>query len=194
MWKPTLVVLLLFGIVGLPAHARTCTATDLKVPTFTEIPDSSVPLVLNGYGTRTKFLWDVYIGALYLPRRSSRVPEILAMPGPKRLWLHFLREVSAEKLLEGWRDGFEGNNTPAQLALLAQRLEKTYPLFRTMKEGESLTLDYLPGVGTQLRIEGKPDITISGEDFYRAILKVWLGERPAQSALRDCLLGGNAAG
>ena len=33
---------------------------------------------------------------------------------------------------------------------------------------------------------GKP---ISGEDFYRALLRIWLGDKPVQEDLKKSLLG-----
>lgn len=172
------------------AAANTCAVPGVAPPDTLDIPgNDGKPLVLNGLGARTKFFWNVYVGALYLPRRSTDVGEILAMSGPKRIWLHFLRGVSEEKLLEGWRDGFQHNNTPEQRAALEERLTATYPLFRDMEKGESIAMDYLPGVGTRLWMNGRAGAVIAGEDFYRAVLKVWLGNRPAQTRLRQCMLG-----
>ncbi len=42
-------------------------------------------LVLNGAGIRSKFIFDIYVGALYLPRLARTAQAVLAMPGPKRV-------------------------------------------------------------------------------------------------------------
>jgi hypothetical protein len=34
---------------------------------------------------------------------------------------------------------------------------------------------------------GKP---IAGEDFYRALLRIWIGDNPVQDDLKKALLGG----
>jgi hypothetical protein len=40
-------------------------------------------------------------------------------------------------------------------------------------------------------VEGKPaGAAIQGEDFYRGLLRIWLGESPVQADLKKALLGG----
>lgn len=56
-------------------------------------------------------------------------------------------------------------------------------------EGTRITLDYLPATGTRLTIAGRVLGTIPGERFNRAILKIWLGDRPIQLSLKQALLG-----
>jgi hypothetical protein len=59
------------------------------------------------------------------------------------------------------------------------------------KKGMAITLDWLPGTGTQMTVNGKPGgAPIAGEDFYRALLRIWLGPRPVQDDLKKALLGG----
>jgi hypothetical protein len=44
---------------------------------------------------------------------------------------------------------------------------------------------------TQVVIQGKPaGKPIAGEDFYRALLRIWVGDRPVQDDLKKALLGG----
>jgi hypothetical protein len=50
--------------------------------------------------------------------------------------------------------------------------------------------DWLPEGGTRLSINGKQlGKDIAGEDFYRALLRIWLGSKPAQDDLKELLLG-----
>ena len=54
----------------------------------------------------------------------------------------------------------------------------------------AITLDWT-GAGTQLLVQGKPaGRPIEGEDFYRALLRIWLGDKPVQDDLKKALLGG----
>ena len=47
------------------------------------------------------------------------------------------------------------------------------------------------GTGTVLSVQGKPmGRPIAGEDFYRALLRIWLGDKPVQDDLKKALLGG----
>ena len=53
-----------------------------------------------------------------------------------------------------------------------------------------LDLDWLPGNGLRLSVAGQVrGKLIEGEDFYRALLRVWLGEKPVQADLKQALLG-----
>jgi hypothetical protein len=52
-----------------------------------------------------------------------------------------------------------------------------------------IALDWT-GSGTQLVVDGKPaGKAIEGEDFYRALLRIWLGSHPVQEDLKKALLG-----
>ena len=56
-------------------------------------------------------------------------------------------------------------------------------------EGMNLALDWT-GSATQLVVNGKPaGKPITGEDFYRALLRIWLGDKPVQDDLKKSLLG-----
>ncbi len=58
---------------------------------------SSRALVLNGAGIRSALGFKIYVGALYLPRRTDDPGEAVSMPGPQRLDLIFLRTVDKER-------------------------------------------------------------------------------------------------
>jgi hypothetical protein len=44
-------------------------------------------------------------------------------------------------------------------------------------------------VGTRVIVEGQERITIPGEDFFRAMLHIWIGNKPVDGRLRDAMLG-----
>ncbi|MGH8602153.1 MAG: chalcone isomerase family protein, partial [Gammaproteobacteria bacterium] len=112
-------------------------------------------LTLNGAGVRSKFFVKVYVGALYLPKRSQSVSQILEMPGPKRVAMHFLHdEVSQEKLIDAWIEGFENNQSEQMLTTLRPRIEQFNKLFQTVHRGDVITLDYVPEKGTDVVING----------------------------------------
>ncbi|NNF95627.1 MAG: chalcone isomerase family protein [Halobacteria archaeon] len=163
------------------------------LPVTLQIPDNTTPLLLNGAGTRNKFFFKIYVAGLYLPSTQTTPAAILDLTGPKRVHMHFLyKEVEQEKLITGWRDGFKNNLEKASFEQLAPRLAKFNSLFRTMKRGEAIDLDYLPKKGTRVWINGKLHGQIAGADFYTALLKVWLGESPADAKLKAALLKGKA--
>ena len=62
-------------------------------------------LVLNGAGIRTRVIFKVYVGALYLTGKTSVAAEVLAQKGAKRVALTLLRDLSAQQLNEAFEMG-----------------------------------------------------------------------------------------
>ena len=156
-----------------------------------EITLAATPLTLNGAGIRDKFFFDIYVGALYLPQKTRDAAQAIAMPGPKRVLMHFLyNKVDREKLVDGWIEGFENNLTAQESRAVAERLAAFNKLFVTVTRGDRIDLDYLPGSGTRVSLNGEARGVIPGDDFFAALLKVWLGRKPADDDLKAAMLGG----
>lgn len=150
-------------------------------------------LVLNGAGVRKKFVIKVYVGALYLASKTSDADAAITMPGPKRVIMHFLyKEVEAAKIASAWTDGMKDNLSQAEFDALRQRLDAFNRLFPTMRKGDRAVIDYSPQSGLRVSINGKDVGGVEGEDFMRALLRVWLGSKPVDSGLKDGMLGKGA--
>lgn len=162
----------------------------LKIPEQLELADKKGSLVLNGAGIRKKVFIKVYVGALYLPRKSGDLEEVLAMDGPKVVTMDILySKIDKAKLVDGWNEGFKKNNTGEQLNALSDRLNKFNGYFVDVNKGEKIELRFIPGTGTQVWITGTLRGTITGKDFNDALLKVWLGEDPVNKKLKKAMLG-----
>jgi len=61
---------------------------------------------------------------------------------------------------------------------------------KAAKSGDLILLDYLPGTGTRVTVRGEDKGTIPGEEFNRALLRIWLGNQPADASLKRAMLGG----
>lgn len=169
-------------------HARQI--GDVVLPDNITIDGTDRPLQLNGMGYRTKFIFKIYVGALYTESKVSSRDAVQALKGPKRVVMHMVYdEVAREKMASAWRDGFEDNNADEQLAKLQARLETLVSYFPDLKAGDMVLLDYVPAQGTYVTINGEKKGVIEGADFYAALLDVWLGEDPADDDLKDAMLG-----
>lgn len=147
-------------------------------------------LPLHGAGLREKFFFDIYVGALYLPSTGQSVERILDTDQSGRIDMHFVYdEVSREKLATAWEEGFAGNNPDAVLDALGERIERFIDLFPDATAGDRFALEYVPGGGTEVRINGQSAGTIEGGGFFRALLAVFLGPEPPDSDLRHGMLG-----
>jgi len=155
-----------------------------------QITLANTTLKLNGAGIRTKFFFDIYVGALYLPQKTKDAETAINMEGPKRVSMQFLyKKVEKEKIVEGWTDSFKDNHTREQFRALEVQLDAFNKLFVTVKRGDRIELDYLPETGTRVSINGQIKGNIPGGEFYPALLRVWLGEDPADSGLKKAMLG-----
>lgn len=150
-------------------------------------------LTLNGAGLRNKFFIKVYAMGLYLPGKTGDVTTAVTQPGPKRIQIVTLRDVGAEMFVDGLTKGIEKNSSTAEINALKARMEQFSTLLKglnELKSGSSVTLDLLANGATHLSVNGRPvGKDIPGDDFYRALLRVWLGNDPAQGDLKQALLG-----
>jgi len=182
-------LLCVFLVLMLAVHSTAAREiAGVAVPESVTIKNKA--LVLNGAGIRKKLFIKVYVGALYLTMKRTTVGEILSDPGAKRIVMSFLyKEVSAEKLVAGWNEGFAGNNTPEGLKGLQDRINQFNSFFITVRKGDVIRLDYMPEQGTQVWINDTLKGIVPGEDFSIALLKIWLGPKPADAGLKNALLG-----
>ena len=158
-----------------------------------KLPDEDQKLVLNGAGLRKRVFFQVYVIGLYLPEKKTAAAEAIGAAGPKRIAMHMLRDVGADQFGGALTDGMKDNNGEAEMKALQPRIQQLLAAMNEMKEarkGMRITLDWVPAAGTQLTVDGKPSgAPIPGEDFYRALLRIWLGEHPVQDDLKKALLG-----
>jgi len=151
-------------------------------------------LKLNGAGLRVKLaFFNLYAEALYLPEKKSDPAAILAMPGPKRVMLVMRREIDADTFGDAFLKGLNDNSNKAELSKIIGQTGAFGELFAAMpglKKGDILLLDWLPGVGTQSSLNGKPmGGPLPDVAFFNAVLKIWIGDKPVDSSLKPQLLG-----
>ena len=164
----------------------------IKLADKVRVSDAGPDLVLNGAGVRTRVFFRVYVGALYLQRKQEGTDAVLADAGPKRVAMYLLRDLTAEQLLSALKDGLASNHSPEQLAKMesqVRQLEGIFNAVKAAKSGDVILLDYLPGAGTRVTINQDNKGTIPGEDLYRALLRIWLGEKPVDASLKKAMLG-----
>jgi hypothetical protein len=153
----------------------------------------SQDLKLNGAGVRYKLIFPVYSAGLYLTDKKKTPAEIYAAPGAKRMRLVMQRTVNAEEFGQAFLTGIQQNSDRAERTRLIEQLMKFGQLFATvpeLKKGDILAIDYVPGQGTVIQINGKQAAEpIADPGFYSMLLKIWLGDKPADPKLKSGLLG-----
>lgn len=149
-------------------------------------------LKLNGAGIRYKVFFKVYVGALYLPEAKSTTSEVLALPGAKRVTLVMLRELSNDDLGQRFLDGLRNNlDASERIKLVGPMISfgKMFSIVPKLKKGDVLSFDWVPGTGVVCFFNGeKIGETINDPNFYNAVLKIWIGQHPAEEALKNKML------
>lgn len=153
-------------------------------------------LQLNGAGIRYKAVFKVYVAGLYLAKKSTTPEEVAAASGPKRLSITLLREIDSNELGKAFTKGFEENTSRAEFGKLIPGLVRMGQIFSDQKKllaGENFTIDWIPGTGTVITVKGKPQGEPFKEpEFFNALIRIWLGQHPADWKLKDALLGKSA--
>ena len=150
-------------------------------------------LQLNGAGLRTRVFFKVYVAGLYVPQKATDVAALLAQKGPRRVAITMLRNVDAESFAAALQDGLRANHSEAQLAGWKTQVDALGASLKAAgeaKKGDLIHLDFTPEAGTRLIVNGQPrGSAMAGEDFFTALLRIWLGDKPADEALKKGMLG-----
>ena len=171
---------------GLSVTVYAASLADVQLPDSAQVAGTN--LTLNGLGLRKKFFIKIYVGALYLPAKADSADAVLAHSGPDRVLMHMIYAVDKGQFADAWHEDFKANN-PQSYDALKDRVEQFIALFGDSKQGDEITMDYVPGTGTQVSWDGALRGTIPGEDFHKALLNVYMGPNPPTSDLKDGMLG-----
>lgn len=192
--RPAACVLALFASLLFAPLDLAADVHGTSFPDKVTIAGEGPTLVLNGAGERKILLFRIYAIGLYLPRQARTLEEVLAMQGPKRMHMVMLRnDITAKQVHDYVLARMEDDTQAAEMAQMRARLaelDRIIEAERVIHKGGTITLDYVPGQGTIIRVNGVVKAEpIPGQDFYNALLRIWLGDNAKSLALRDQLLG-----
>lgn len=149
-------------------------------------------LVLNGAGVRYKAVFKVYSAGLYLPKKTSSPEEALSMSGSKRISITMLRDIDSNELGKLFTRGVEDNAPKTEMSKLIPGLLRMSQVFTDQKKlltGDSFTFEWIPGTGGLLTVKGKQQgEPFKEQEFFTALLRIWLGPVPADYKLKEALL------
>jgi hypothetical protein len=177
----------------LPTLAMSATVDVSGVKLEDRITLADKPLVLNGAGVRYKAVFKVYTAGLYLSQKAETPEAVLAAPGPKRMTITMLRDIDSTELGKLFSRGMEDNMERTAFSRLIPgvlRMSQIFSNHKKLMAGETFLIDWIPGTGTLITVKGK----VEGEpfkepEFYDALMRIWLGPKPADFLLKDALLG-----
>ena len=144
---------------------------------------------LNGGGLREKyFTLDLYVGALYLKESSSDAEKIIMSDQEMGIRIVIVSSmVTRERFIDALEDGFKnttaGKSSPEQIAQFKTFLKDPF------KEGDEILLNYHKADAVYLYKNGQKRGAFKGLEFKQALFGIWLGGKPADSSLKDDMLG-----
>ncbi len=139
-------------------------------------------LVLNGLGIRlaTWFNVKVYVAGLYIEKKSSNPDEIFNFKSPKYISLKFLRDVDKDSINGAWEESIDDK--------FKTQKEKLKALMQDIKEKQELAFGVLKEK-VVIKLDNKILGEISGAEFSRAILNIYIGPKPPNEELKSGMLG-----
>ena len=144
-------------------------------------------LTLNNVGLlRYRVIFKGYVAALYLGEGVR--PEQVLTDVPKRLELEYFWSIAGPDFSKAAEKILADNFPAAQITSFRSRLDRLNTLYENVKPGDRYALTYIPGVGTELALNGKPKGVIEGADFAAAYFAIWLGAKPLDASLKAQLL------
>lgn len=186
-----LAIALGIGVTG-AAHAQPIELEGVKFEPTVQVGGQT--LQLNGAGIRTRVFFKVYVAGLYVPQKSTDANALLAQKGPRRVAIHMLRNVDADTFATSLADGLKANHSEQQLAAVKAQtdaLTATLKAIGEAKKGDAIFFEFTPEAGTRVLVNGQPrGDPIPGEEFFTAVLRIWLGNRPADADLKKGMVGG----
>jgi hypothetical protein len=186
-------VITLGAALLLPTLSQAATVDIAGVKLEDKVTVANQPLLLNGAGIRYKAVFKVYTAGLYLGQKVSTPEAVLADAGPRRMTITMLRDIDSAELGKLFSRGMEDNMDRAAFSKLIPgvlRMSQVFSDHKKLKEGDTFLLDWVPGTGTVLTIKGKAEGEPFKEpEFFNALMRIWLGPKPADWQLKDALLG-----
>jgi len=180
------------SLVGV-ASAQALTTEVAGVKYDASLQLGGAKLQLNGAGIRYKAVFKVYTAGLYLNAKAATPEAVLANNGPRRMHIVMLRDIDANELGKLFIKGIEQNTSREEFGKAIPGTLRMGEIFAAKKKlvaGEFFSIDWLPAVGTAILVDGKPvGEPIKEPEFFNALMKIWLGNSPADYQLKEALLG-----
>ena len=183
------------------ALATPATAVEVSGVNYTSQKQAgSATLVLNGAGVRRIANRDLYTAALYLEQKLTAPSSIIADKGAKQLVVTMLRDVNSREMNELLSRGLTTNSSDDELAEIIPEIVDLGSFIANqgkLKAGDSFQIDWSATAGTTItvreRSQSKPTVEVFAKpDLISAMMRIWLGARPADDQLKTALLGQGA--
>lgn len=190
-WLAGSALALALALPGLPASLHAAEIQGVRFEDSLRI--DAATLTLNGTGLRAVAFIKGYAAGLYVPQKSADTDVLLRQTGPRRIALRMLRKAGARDFIDAFDNGLRRNLTEAELTALAARkdaFDRNLTEIGQVEKGDVIDIDFRADGATHLTVNGVArGQAVPGADFYAALLRIFIGERPVDQGLKKGLLG-----
>ena len=165
--------------------------------------DTGDGLSLLGVGVRKKLVFNVYAAALYVD--GAAFVEAVGEKGVaganrvvhrsgirRRMVLHFVRDVPAEKIRKAFRNSLESNMSAKNYAAESERIETFLASCTDVSKGDLFVFES-KGDRVKVKLRGKTIFKAGSRRLMRGMWGSYFGKRPINEDLRKGLLRRSAA-
>ena len=147
-------------------------------------------LILNGGGTREKYFMDLYVAVLYLVNKSDDAKKVTNADEPMSIRIHIVSSlITSEKMSGAVDEGFK-KSTGGNTAPFTETINEFKAVFmEKISKGDKFDIIYIPNEGVNIYKNEKHKALIPGLEFKKALFGIWLGDDPADSNLKEGMLG-----
>ena len=143
---------------------------------------------LRGTGLLRYMLFiKAYVGAFYLEKGISSSDALTDVP--RRLVLHYFHAIPGEDFATATTEMIKKNVSYSRFRALQPEIAQLNALYKDVKPGDEYRATYIPGIGTELALNGTVLGVVPGAEYSAAFFSIWIGKNPIDKGFRNNLLG-----
>lgn len=187
MKKSTLFIAVIAILATFTTNAQTTKVSDVTLKNKIVVNETN--LVLNGAGVREKLWIDLYVGALYLPQKSTNAKAIISSADTQAIMLSIVSGmITSEKMIKATNEGFE-KATNGNTQAISNEIATFKTFFKEkIQKGDAFIIANTPN-GVEVYKNNKKLGTINNPTFKKALFGIWLSDEPADEDLKEEMLG-----
>lgn len=143
--------------------------------------------MLNNVGLmRYNVVIKAMVAGLYLGEGVE--PKQALTDVSKRIEIHYFWSLKGADIVDASEKLLTGNASRERIQSVRSQIDQMHRFYENIKAGDRYSLTYIPGVGTELALNGQKKGLVEGADFAEVYFSIWLGKKPMDVALRDQLV------
>ena len=176
----------------LPFSSFALTIGGFEIPQIIPATSEHAELKLNGASMRIMYgVVDTYVGKLYVENPVTDEKALIAADEYKRMVFQIaFKRISGRRMAKAMYDALQINLSTEEASKLEERLQLMVEMFdSSIKKGQEGYIEWVPGQGSRIVINGVVKGILPGKDLNDAILSIWIGENPVGATFKKQVLG-----